>query len=231
MAEFRLFRSMFLSVALITAGLPLALAGTPDPDTERQRLAMLEAGERGDLSAINRLITVGTKVDVHDESRRTPLYLAVEHNRIDAVKLLLAEGASINAQARDLDTPWLLAGALGRTDILRLMIPHKPDLKILNRFGGTALIPACEKGHVEAVRVLLETAIDADHVNALGWTCLIEIAYLSDGGPRHQEIVRLVLKKGANPDIADKRGKTALVHATERHLNAIAAILRGAGAH
>ena len=146
------------------------------------------------------------------------------------MKLLLSEGASVNAQARDLDTPWLLAGALGRADMLRLMIPHKPDFKITNRFGGTALIPACEKGHVEAIRVLLDTAIDLDHINNLGWTCLIEIGYLSDGGPRHQEITRLVLRAGADPNIPDKRGKTALAHAEARRLTAIAAILRAHGA-
>jgi uncharacterized protein len=201
-------------------------AEPPQSDTQRQRFAMMDAAERGDLSAINRLLTVGTKVDVRDEGLRTPLYLAVVHNRIEAVKLLLSEGASVNAQARDLDTPWLLAGALGRADILRLMIPRGPDLAIHNRFGGTALIPACEKGHVEAVRVLLDTAIDVNHVNELGWTCLLEIAYLSDGSPRYVEIARMVLQAGADPDIPDKRGKTALDHAEERKLTALAALLK-----
>jgi uncharacterized protein len=201
-------------------------AEPPQSDAQRQRFAMIEAAERGDVSAINRLLTVGTKVDVRDEGLRTPLYLAVVHNRIEAVKLLLSEGASVNAQARDLDTPWLLAGALGRADILRLMIPRGPDFSIYNRFGGTALIPACEKGHVEAVRVLLDTAIDVNHVNDLGWTCLLEIAYLGDGGPRHVEIARWVLQAGADPDIPDKRGKTALDHAETRKLSALAALLK-----
>lgn len=199
-------------------------------DALRQKLEMLAAAERGDLSTINRLITVGTKVDVKDESLRSPLYMAVEKNRIDAAKLLLSEGASVNARARDGDTPWLLAGALGRAEILRLMIPHDPDLTIRNRFGGTALIPACEKGHVEAVRVLLDTAIDLNHVNNLGWTCLIEIAYLGDGGPRAQEVAKLVLQAGANPNIPDKKGVTALGHAEARKLTALAAILRAHGA-
>ena len=199
-------------------------------DAIRQRLEMLEAGEKGDLSAINRLITVGTKVDVKDEALRTPLYLAVEKNRVAAVKLLLSEGASVNARARDLDTPWLLAGALGRAEILRLMIAHEPDLTMHNRFGGTALIPACQQGHVEAVRVLLDTAIDLDHVNQLGWTCLIEIAYLGDGGANSQEIARIVLTAGANPNVVDKRGRTALAHAETRKLTALAGILKAYGA-
>ncbi len=212
--------------ALTATNICAHAAEPPQSDAQRQRFAMMDAAERGDTSAINRLINVGTKVDVRDESLRTPLYLAVVHNRIEAVKLLLSEGASVNAQARDLDTPWLLAGALGRAEILRLMIPHGPDLDIHNRFGGTALIPACEKGHAEAVRVLLDTAIKVDHVNNFGWTCLIEIAYLSDGGPRHLEVARMVLQAGANPDIADRKGKTALDHAEARKLTALAQLLR-----
>jgi uncharacterized protein len=140
--------------------------------------------------------------------------------------LLLSEGASVNAQARDLDTPWLLAGAQGRAEMLRMMIPRGPDHNIYNRFGGTALIPACEKGHVDAVRVLLDTAVDVNHQNTFGWTCLIEVAYLSDGGPRHQEIARLVLQAGADLALQDRRGKTALAYADARHLTALAAILR-----
>jgi uncharacterized protein len=216
-------------MAMLACGMDARAAG-PLADAERQKLAMLEAAEKGDLSAINRLITVGTKIDVRDESNRTPLYMAVEKNRIEVVKLLLSEGASVNAQARDFDTPWLLAGALGRAEILRLFMAHAPDLSIRNRFGGTALIPACEKGHVEAVRVLLDTAIDLDHVNSLGWTCLIEIALLSDGGARHQEIARRVLKAGADPNIADRKGLTALAHADSRKLTALAAVLRAHGA-
>ena len=220
--------SVFTAMAL-AAGVSPVHAAEPVADSMRQKHALLDAGERGDVSAINRLLTAGTKVDVRDEANRTALYMAVNANRLEAVKLLLAEGASVNAQARDLDTPWLLAGALGRADLLRLMTAHGPDLKITNRFGGTALIPACEKGHVEAVRVLLDTAIDLDHINTLGWTCLIEIAYLSDGGPRHQEITRLVLSAGAEPNIPDKRGKTALAHAQARGLAALAAILKSHG--
>ena len=105
----------------------------------------------------------------------------------------------MNAQAANLDTPWLLAGARGRTEIIAMMLPSRPDLTIRNRFGGNALIPACERAHVEAVPLLLAAGIDVNHVNNLGWTCLLEIVILGDGGPRHQEVARLVLAAGADP--------------------------------
>ena len=116
--------------AVVRAG-----AGGAVSDAERQRREMLEAAERGDVGAINRMLIVGTPVDVADEAKRTPLYMAVLADRADAVRVLLAEGANVNAQARDLDSPWLLAAALGRAPLLRLMLPYGPDRNVHNRFG------------------------------------------------------------------------------------------------
>jgi uncharacterized protein len=218
-------------LCVFVACMPQIHAQQPDAGTvERQRRVMLEAAERGDVSTINRVMTAGGSVQVRDDVGRTPLHLAIEANRLDVFKLLLAEGADINAIANDLDTPWLLAGARGRTDMLRLMIPKGPDLLKRNRYGGNALIPACHYGHVETVKLLLGTKIDVDHINSLGWTCLLETVILGEGGAKHQEIVRLVLKAGANPNIADKKGDTALSHARARGFTQIIAILEAAGA-
>ena len=202
-----------------------------DPGTiERQRRTMLDAAERGDVSTINRVVTAGGSVNVKDDLARTPLHLAVAADKLDAFKLLLTEGADINAVAHDLDTPWLLAGARGRTEMLRLMLPKGPDLSKRNRYGGNALIPACHHGHVETVKLLLGTRIDVNHVNDLGWTCLLEAVILGDGGPRHQEIVRAVLKAGADANIADRKGDTPLSHARAKGQTQIIAILEAVGA-
>jgi uncharacterized protein len=221
---------MVLLACLILWTPKTALAQTRDPATiERQRRTMLEAAERGDVSTINRVISAGGTVHVRDDLQRTPLLLAVANNRLEAFKVLVAEGADINAQAHDQDTPWLLAGAQGRTDMLRLMLPKQPDFTKRNRYGGNALIPACHYGHVDAVKFLVTTGIDLNHVNALGWTCLLEAVILGDGGPRHQEIVRTVLKAGADPNIADRQGNTALSHARARGQTQIIVLLESAG--
>jgi uncharacterized protein len=101
-----------------------------------------------------------------------------------------------------------------------------PDLKRTNRFGGTALIPAADRGHVEMVRALLQTRVEIDHVNDLGWTALLEAVILGDGGPAHQEIVRLLVAAGARTDLADSDGVTPLAHARSRGYDEIAELLR-----
>jgi ankyrin repeat protein len=69
-----------------------------------------------------------------------------------------------------------------------------------------------------------------DHVNRLGWTALLEAVILGDGGPRHTEIVRLLIAHGANVNLADREGVTPLAHARQRRQDAVVALLQRAGA-
>lgn len=191
--------------------------------------ALRQAAQSGDTAAIERLIARGAALDEPDSSGQTALLLAVAGNHVAGARRLIEAGASINAQASNQDTPWLLAGARGRAEIIALMLPRRPDLSIRNRYGGNALIPACERAHVEAVKLLLTSGIDVDHVNNLGWTCLLEIVLLGDGGARHQEVTRLVLAAGANPNLADRDGITPLAHARQKGQTEIAKMIAAAG--
>jgi ankyrin repeat protein len=191
--------------------------------------SLLDAAAAGRTAEVSRLIAAGADLEARDAQGRSPLLLAVAGNHVAIAKALLAAGANINAQAANRDTPWLLAGAAGRAEIVAAMIPLKPDLTIRNRYGGNALIPACERAHVETVKLLLGSGIDLDHVNDLGWTCLLEIVILGDGGPRHQEVAKLVLEAGADPSLADKDGVSPLAHARQRGQRAVAALIEKAG--
>lgn len=53
---------------------------------------------------------------------------------------------------------------------------------------------------------------------------------LGDGGPAHQEIVRLLVAAGADVRLADREGVTPLEHARRAGHAEIAAILAAAGA-
>ena len=193
--------------------------------------ALLTAASRDHAAGVRAALDEGADINARDNHGQTALLFAVQRNDLALALDLIQRGADINAEAMNHDTPWLLAGALGRTEILVAMLDTgKVDYSIRNRYGGNALIPACERGHVETVRLLLDRSkIDVDHINNLGWTGLLEAVILSDGGPRHIEIVRMLLAAGANPNIADKDGVTPLQHARDRRYDAIAALIRDAG--
>jgi hypothetical protein len=157
------------------------------------------------------------------------LVLAAERGDAAAVRRLIAAGADVNWQDEKQDSAFLVAGARGHSEVVKLTLAAGANLKSTNRYGGTALIPACHYGHLETVKVLLATKIDIDHVNRLGWTALLEAVILGDGGDVHTEIVRLLLARGANPNIADRDGVGPLQHARQRGYVAMANLIAVAG--
>lgn len=193
--------------------------------------SLLTAASRGDAAGVTAALAQGAAIDARDNHGQSALLLAVQRGDHELALSLIEAGADINAAAMNHDTPWLLAGALGRTKILAAMLETgRIDYAKRNRYGGNALIPACERGHVDTVRLLLDrSAIDVNHVNNLGWTALLEAVILSDGGPRHIEIVRLLLAAGADPNIADKDGVTPLQHARDRRYEAMAMMIKDSG--
>ncbi|HBP90163.1 MAG TPA: hypothetical protein DD706_21010 [Nitrospiraceae bacterium] len=192
--------------------------------------ALFEAVGRNDAAMVRQLVNQGASVHTQNGKGQTALLLAVDRNHGDSAKVLIEAGADVNAQDRQLDSPLLLAGARGYLEILKLILEAKPDFGIYNRFGGTALIPACERGHVEVVKELLQTGVDINHVNRLGWTALLEAIILSDGGPRHQEIVGMLIKAGADMNLPDGDGISPLQHARTKGFTRIVNILESAGA-
>src|SRR5262245_55637613 len=200
-------------------------------DVQAMSRQLIAAAERGDTDAVRQLLQQGADVNARDERGRTPAMAATHGNRVDTVAALIQAGADINIRDNQLDNPFLYAGAEGLLDILKLTIAAGADTKLTNRYGGTALIPAAERGHVAVVEELLtHTDVDVNHINNLGWTALLEAIVLSDGGTRHQQIVRLLIDHGADVIIPDKHGVTPLQHARNRGFQAIEGILTQAGA-
>ena len=211
-----------------TAALLFGLGGLPLLHA-MSATALHEAATRGDTAVLRQQLQQGVPVDGRDGAGRTALLAATHANQVEAARLLVAAGADVNAKDAIQDSPYLYAGARGLLEILQLTLAHGADLRSTNRYGGTALIPAAERGHVEAVRTLITAGVDVDHINRLGWTALLEAILLSDGGPRHQQIVQLLLAAGANPNLADGDGVRPLQHAQQRGYTAIADLLRAAG--
>jgi len=192
---------------------------------------LLAAAAAGDDAALQAALADGADVDSRDAEGTPATMLAVRGHHTPTLRALLDAGADVDAQDGNLDNPLLFAGREGYLDIVRVANEAGADPTITNRYGGVAHIPASERGHVEVVRYLLnETDIDVDHVNRLGWTALLEAILLSDGGPRHQEIVRLLLEAGADPDLADGEGVRPLAHARDRGQTAIVRLLEAADA-
>lgn len=218
MLKFALFSTwLFLAFPFLAAGNDMTLP-------------LHEAAAAGDAAAITTLLAEGAAIDARNAGGATALLVATHANRVEAARTLIEAGADVNAKDAIEDSPYLYAGARGHLDILMLTLSHGADLKSTNRYGGTALIPAAERGHVETVDALIEAGVAVDHVNRLGWTALLEAVILGNGGARHRAIVELLVKAGADVNLADKDGVTPLRHARARGYDDIATLLEKAGA-
>ncbi|RUM96676.1 ankyrin repeat domain-containing protein [Pseudaminobacter arsenicus] len=220
-------RSILTGVAsLLLSAVPLVATGE-----DMSKTPLHAAAGQNNVATIRKLLAEGVKIDARDGSGATALLVATHGNRIEAAKALIEAGADVNAKDNIEDSPYLYAGARGHLEILTMTLAHGADLKSTNRYGGTALIPASERGHVETVRTLIEAGVAVDHVNKLGWTALLEAIILGDGGKRHEQIVDLLVKAGADVNLADGDGVTPLQHARTRGFATIEGILTAAGAH
>jgi ankyrin repeat protein len=193
------------------------------PDTR-----LLRAADDGGVVAVEAALADGADIETRDSRDRTALLLAVTRDHVDVATLLVKRGADVNAVDDQRDTPFLVTGVTGSVRMLDALLPGGPNTRMTNRFGGVSVIPAAERGHAEYVEAVLErTDIDVNHVNDLGWTALLEAVILGDGGPRHQDVVRILLASGADPTIADRDGVTALQHARNRGFTELVDLLAG----
>lgn len=216
---------MRLLPLLLLLGLAACGGEAPRPGPRE----LVEAATAGDLERVEALLDRGADVDGRDATGRTAVTAAAYGGHAGVVRRLVEAGADVDLQDSTRANALLSTGETGYLDVLEEVLAADPDLSRTNRFGGTALIPAADRGHVEVVRRLLRTEIDVDHVNDLGWTALLEAVILGDGGPRHREIVRLLVAAGADVSLADRDGVTPLAHARSRGYRAIAAVLADAG--
>ena len=76
------------------------------------------------------------------------------------------------------------------------------------------------KGYEEVVAQLLDAGAAVDTVNVMGATALIYAATF-----KHVNITKMLLEKGANMQIKDARGNTALDHAKLQEMPELVALL------
>ena len=195
------------------------------PSRQQANRRLLAAAGDGDATAAALALRAGASLETRDGRGRTPLLLAATANKLAVARLLAYLGADPDALDERHDTPWLVTGVTGSVAMVEILLPARPDLTIRNRFGGVSLIPASERGHVAYVRRVVRTGIKVDHVNDLGWTALLEAVILGDGSKRYQEIVTILLESGADRQLPDRNGVTAIEHARRRGHASIVDIL------
>jgi ankyrin repeat protein len=219
------------TLAALCAAAPAPLwAQQPPSDRDLRIYAGLHlAAANGDVAEIVKLIGDGENPNLQDSNSRTPLLVAAYRKHHDAVRVLLRLGA--NANAKDLQRFDILTIAAINNDVelLKIALEGGTDPRaIAGNYDGTALISAAHLGHAEIVKALIAANAPLDHVNSMGWTALIMCVVLGNGSKEHVATVEALVKAGADVDIKDRGGNTALAHARARRYDEMIRIMEPA---
>ena len=175
------------------------------------------AAQKGDISKIEKLAAAKADLNARDSNGRTPLHVATFAKQRDAIRALVKAGADINLFDKDRYDGVTIAAVADDEQTLRLLLALGASARLItSRYDGTALIAAAHLGHDGVVKQLIAAGAPLNHVNNLHWTAVIEAVVLGNGGARHQETLRALIKAGANLQLTDRQGNTPLQLARSR---------------
>jgi uncharacterized protein len=121
------------------------------------------------------------------------------------VRTLLARGADPDARDADGRTPLFSAVLGGSVALLGLLLESRADVNARDEHGMTALHIAAEEVLPEAATLLIGRGGDVSLQDEEGNTPLARAVFSARG---RYEVIRLLLKAGANPDLPNKAGET-----------------------
>jgi ankyrin repeat protein len=172
-----------------------------------------DAARAGDLSEITRL--VGQDPGLLDAAQspfgKTPLIYASVEGHVGVVRWMVDKGGAINKRDFAGWTALSFASSNSRLAVMRLLFEKGADPTISTASDWTPLMVASDKGHLEVVRFLLgipSVRASMNNRDDEGSTALWRACYYGKGG-----VARLLLKRGADPTIADDRDITPMAMA------------------
>jgi len=212
----------------------------------------LAAAESGDTAKIAESLNQGIDVNVTDEHGQTALMVAADEGHVDTVKLLLQHKASPDLQNRLGGTALMLACFKGHLEVITELLKAGADVNTKSNDGYTALMQATfksDKTAVQIINLLLDQKADINAQDINGYTALMRAVFFPTPLPpvppsfrgtevegvkeilRLQEenqlmIVKTLVTRGADLDLKDKRGRTALGLAQMYRHTRILAFLR-----
>ena len=186
------------------------------------------AAENGDVAIIDALLAAGADARSAISNGQTMLMMAARSGSVAAVKTLLAHGADVNARERVLGENALIWAAVeNHADVLTVLAVHGAELNarsnelkfprrdygdgksgrftVLPRGGWTPLMYAARQDAQASLAALAAAgaalnATDPDGTSALTFAII----------NAHYEAASRLLDAGADPNVADARGMTAL---------------------
>src|SRR6185369_16225527 len=167
---------------------------------------LMTAAHAGSADVVNALLEKGPgsrgNIDVNATEKwqgQTALMLAAAENHGAVIKALAAKGADLNARSKELNFPEY------RYETNGMAVFQLP------KGGWTALMYAARQNAMDAVAALADVKADLNATTKQEGTTALHIAIINI----HYDLANLLLEKGADPNVVDNSGMTALYAAVD----------------
>jgi uncharacterized protein len=195
---------------------------------------LAEACTNADPVMIEKLLNAGADANAVSDQGETALMAAARTGSVESVKVLLDHGANANSKEGWLgQTALMWAVAEHHPAVVDLLIRHGADVnarstirdeKIRNKWftanvvsvpprgGFTPLLYAARQNSLESAKLLVKAGADLNMTDPDGTSALV-MAIVNG----HYDLPIYLMDHGANPNLADKFGRTALYAAVDMH--------------
>lgn len=179
---------------------------------------LLSAVETGDVEIFKILINNGADVNIKDAKGKTPLHSVASKNNIEMAKFLLENKANANIQDKSGQTPLHYAVSNNNLEMTKLLLKNKVRVDIKDKSGKSPLHQAAFVKDIDMIKLLIEKKADVNSKDNDLNTPLHYIYNSSLGIEKLVELSNLLTKNGANINIKNKIGKTALDYRVEEYI-------------
>jgi ankyrin repeat protein len=179
---------------------------------------LVNVAQRGSADAVRELVAAGTPLNGRGEMDRTPLMWAAQRGNVGMLHTLLEAGAG-EQDARGIAAALAIAGQSKNQEVVNTLLTFGSSTGFRDDQGQTMLMLAAASGVLTVVDQVLKEHPNVNAKDKNGRTALMAASRGNDStkSPEIDRawVVRILLEAGADPNIRDEDGNTALIDATE----------------
>ena len=175
---------------------------------------LIRASMYGNTEAVRLLLESGADIKLTNMLGISSFMMACSNGYIEIAELLLKHGADINRFGNGWN-PITAAAMHDCQKIITFLLENGADINRANHRGETALMMVCRNavGKKKAIKLLLAAGADVNAADKEGRTALMGLA--SENG--YTELMHILIKFGADPDIRNNKGQTVLDLLSDRY--------------
>jgi ankyrin repeat protein len=190
------YTTLFALILLVN---PLSYA-----QTTGQIADFAKAAKFDDVTLVKSLLSKGVNPNSVDANGNPMLILAIKDRSNNVIELLLKDPKiDVDLSNKSGETPLMIASIDGNLPLVKTLVLQNKAL--LDHISWTPLHYACAKGHLEVAQFLIANGATVDSMS-LGNTTPLMMAVQSG----NEQLVKLLLDKGADLQLRNAQGLTAI---------------------